>query len=108
MSANLFAARSRFASTPRSVTCAASACWRRSSWVSDRARRLRSPRSAAVAERLTARAFENGLIVWPNTGHHLPSASGCLILVAPALTIGEGELQEIGKRLLRTVHEVLG
>lgn len=75
--------------------------------VSDRATRAPFPRAAKVAERLTQRALENGLILWPNSGH-ADGVNGDLLMVAPPLTVSAAELREIGVRLARTLAEVLG
>ncbi len=65
------------------------------------------PRSARVAERLAAAAFEEGLIVWPNAGN-VDGTRGDLVMLAPAFTASEAELAEIGLRLDRALDRVFG
>ncbi len=62
------------------------------------------PREARVTERVTDAAFANGLILWPNVGH-VDGERGDLVLVAPALTVTEEEVAEIGRRLAATLLE---
>ena len=73
--------------------------------VQDRETREPFPRAARVAERLTERAFEQGLIVWPNVGH-VDGERGDIVMLGPPLTVGTAELEEIGSRLARALAEV--
>lgn len=66
--------------------------------VRDRASRAPFPRAARLAERLTAAAFESGLILWPNVGH-VDGTDGDLVMLGPPLTISEAEIDEIAARL---------
>jgi adenosylmethionine-8-amino-7-oxononanoate aminotransferase len=66
--------------------------------VRDRATKAPFPRARRLAERVTARALAEGLIVWPNAGH-VDGTDGDLIMVGPPFTIDEGEIAEIASRL---------
>ena len=72
--------------------------------VADRAAKTPFTRSQKIAERVTERAFANGLIVWPNVGH--VDGAGDLLMLAPPLSIGDDDLLEIGARLERALREV--
>lgn len=74
--------------------------------VADRASQRPFGRAERVAERLTARAFDNGLIVWPNVGH-VDGTDGDLLMIGPPLVASEAELDEIGARLVRSLNDVL-
>lgn len=65
--------------------------------VADRAAKTPFPRSAKMAERLTALAFAAGLVVWPNVGH--VGGEGDLVMLGPPFIASEEELIEIGRRL---------
>ncbi len=73
--------------------------------VADRGSREPFPRAARVAERLTAAAFARGLVVWPNVGH-VDGERGDLVMVAPPLTIGEPEIEQIARRLGAALEEL--
>ncbi|MCC6746948.1 MAG: aminotransferase class III-fold pyridoxal phosphate-dependent enzyme [Deltaproteobacteria bacterium] len=62
--------------------------------VADRTTKEPFARSERVAERLTARALERGLIVWPNVGN-VDGQRGDLLLVAPPLVISKAQLDEL-------------
>ena len=51
-------------------------------------------RRAKVAERLTARCFEAGLIVWPNVGQ-ANGTDGDLLMIAPPMIITRAEIDEL-------------
>ncbi len=74
-------------------------------FVADRETKEPFPRARRVTERVVERAFANGLILWSNTGH-VDGERGDLVLVAPPFTIEPAELQEIGRRLERTLSEI--
>ncbi len=74
-------------------------------FVADRATKRPFERSLRFAERLTERAFANGLIVWPNVGN-ADGQSGDLIIVAPPFTATEEDLEEIVRRLDGTLKEM--
>jgi adenosylmethionine-8-amino-7-oxononanoate aminotransferase len=73
-------------------------------FVADRATKRPFERSERFAERFAARAFENGLIVWPNAGN-VGGAAGDLAMIAPPFTATEAELGEIVERLELTLEE---
>jgi adenosylmethionine-8-amino-7-oxononanoate aminotransferase len=60
-------------------------------------------RSLGFAERLTAAALEEGLVVWPNVGQ-ADGTNGDLVMLAPAFIITEDEIRELVKRLTRAVE----
>ena len=62
-------------------------------------------RSGLLAIGDTERAFEHGLIVWPNVGH-VDGERGDIVMLGPPLTVGTVELEEIGSRLARALAEV--
>ena len=66
--------------------------------VADRETRAPFPRSARLAERVTAAALEAGLTVWPNTGQ-ANGTDGDLVMLAPPYIITEDEIDEIVARL---------
>jgi adenosylmethionine-8-amino-7-oxononanoate aminotransferase len=72
--------------------------------VADRPSKRPFERSLRLAERLTERAFANDLIVWPNVGN-VDGTRGDLLVVAPPFTASEEELEEIVRRLDRTLQE---
>ncbi len=74
--------------------------------VAERATKAPFPRARRVAERVTERAFANGLIVWPNVGH-VDGADGDLLMIGPPLVATPAELDEIGVRLGRALDEAL-
>ena len=74
--------------------------------VADRTTKAPFPRARKVAERVTERAFANGLIVWPNVGH-VDGVDGDLLMIGPPLVASETELDEIGVRLGRALDEAL-
>jgi adenosylmethionine-8-amino-7-oxononanoate aminotransferase len=73
--------------------------------VADRDAKDPFARAHRVAERLTDRAFANGLIVWPNVGH-VDGERGDLVVLAPPLTASREELAEIGRLLTRSLEEI--
>ncbi|MCY1079109.1 aminotransferase family protein [Archangium lansingense] len=56
-------------------------------------------RSRKVVERLLALLFEDGLILWPNTGH-ANGTDGDLVMVGPPLVITEAEADELVEKLV--------
>jgi len=72
--------------------------------VADRATKRPFARSAKLAERVTAAAFERGLVVWPNTGH--VDGDGDLLMLGPPFAITAAEIDEIVLRLARALDDV--
>ena len=62
--------------------------------VADRATKRPFPRDRKVAEELVDAALERGLVLWPNVGH-ADGANGDLVMIAPAFTISEAELDDL-------------
>ena len=73
--------------------------------VADKQSREPLPRSAAAAELLTAAALEEGLVVWPNTGH-ADGRSGDLVMLAPPFVITEAQIEELAGSLGRALARV--
>jgi hypothetical protein len=74
-------------------------------FVADRETRAPFPRSARVAERVTAAAQEAGLMVWPNTGQ-ADGTDGDLVVLAPPYIVTEEEIGEIVQRLTTALDNV--
>ena len=70
--------------------------------VADREDRRPFPRAERVAERLTAAAQREGLMVWPNTGH-ADGTNGDLVMLAPPFIISPDEIDDIVARLGRAL-----
>ena len=62
-------------------------------------------RSKKMVEKLAAKAFENGLTLWPNYGQ-ADGVNGDLVVMGPPLTIRENEAEEIVRLLKKSVAEV--
>jgi adenosylmethionine-8-amino-7-oxononanoate aminotransferase len=73
--------------------------------VGDRESREPLPRSAAAAEALTAAALDEGLVVWPNTGH-ADGVNGDLVMLAPPFVITEDQIDELTSSLGRALTRV--
>ena len=71
-------------------------------FVADKASRIPFPRGERFTERFQAAAEEQGLMVWPNTGH-VDGVNGDLVLLAPPYLISESEIDEIVTRFTRAV-----
>jgi adenosylmethionine-8-amino-7-oxononanoate aminotransferase len=63
------------------------------------------PREMKYAEKFVRIALENGLVLWPNTGH-ADGINGDLVLVAPPFIIGEEEISQIVQLLGKTLEEI--
>jgi adenosylmethionine-8-amino-7-oxononanoate aminotransferase len=73
--------------------------------VADRESREPLPRSATAAEALTAAALDEGLVVWPNTGH-ADGINGDLVMLAPPFVITEDQIDELTRSLGRALTRV--
>lgn len=73
--------------------------------VANRSTKRPFPRAARIAEEVTARAFAEGLIVWPNVGH-VDGTNGDLVMLAPPFVIEEEEIRELAARLGRALTGV--
>lgn len=71
-------------------------------FVRDPASRAPFPRSERFAERFTAAAEAEGLMVWPNTAH-ADGTDGDLVMLAPPYIITESEMDEIVSRFGRAM-----
>ena len=76
-------------------------------FVVDTETRAPFPRSAGFAERFTAAALEEGLIVWPNVGE-ADGTNGDLAMLAPAFIVTEEEIRELVARFGRAVERAAG
>ncbi|AKT37799.1 aspartate aminotransferase family protein [Chondromyces crocatus] len=74
--------------------------------VEDEATRRPFPRARKVVEGLLDRLFEEGLILWPNTGH-ADGTDGDLVMIGPPLTITEGEVDELVEKLAQGITHCL-
>jgi adenosylmethionine-8-amino-7-oxononanoate aminotransferase len=72
--------------------------------VADRAGKRPFARTARVAERLTAHAFDAGLVVWPNVGHVV--GEGDLVMLGPPFVASDDELAEMARRLLAALDRL--
>jgi hypothetical protein len=73
--------------------------------VADKATRRPFPRSERRAESVTAKAFANGLVVYPGTGC-ADGRSGDLVMLAPPFVTTEAEIDEMTSLLERTLVEL--
>jgi adenosylmethionine-8-amino-7-oxononanoate aminotransferase len=73
--------------------------------VSDKASRRPFPRGERVAERVYARAFENGLVTYPSTGC-ATGQDGDVILLGPPFVVTMEELAAMAEGLGRTLLEL--
>src|SRR5262249_53080587 len=75
-------------------------------FVADAETRAAFPRSAGFAERFTAAALGEGLLVWPNVGQ-ADGTNGDLVMLAPAFIITEDEIRELVRRFTRAVEQTV-
>jgi hypothetical protein len=75
-------------------------------FVRDRVTRQPFARAERFVERVTARAFEHGLLIWPNVGH-VDGRDGDLVIVAPPFVIEEAQIDDLASRLERAVEDVV-
>jgi adenosylmethionine-8-amino-7-oxononanoate aminotransferase len=61
-------------------------------------------RAAGFAERLTATALDEGLVLWPNVGQ-ADGTNGDLVMIAPPFVITEDEIGELVRRLARAMEQ---
>ncbi|HEY6553453.1 MAG TPA: aspartate aminotransferase family protein [Vicinamibacteria bacterium] len=73
--------------------------------VADKATRRPFPRAEKKAEAVTARAFANGLVVYPGTGC-ADGRAGDLVMLAPPFVTSEAEIDEMTSLLERTLVEL--
>jgi adenosylmethionine-8-amino-7-oxononanoate aminotransferase len=63
-------------------------------FVADKQTKKPFPRSQRFAEKFTDKAFENGLIVWPNVGQ-ADGVNGDLVMIGPPLTVTTEQVREL-------------
>ena len=73
--------------------------------VADRDARRPFPRAEKQAEALAARAFANGLVVYPGSGC-ADGESGDLVMLAPPFVVTEAEIDEMTHILDRSLAEL--
>jgi len=74
-------------------------------FVKDRESKEPFPRAEKFAERLSEKALENGLILWPNVGH-ADGVDGDLVMLAPAFIITPEQIAEIVSLLELSLTEL--
>ncbi|MEP6884540.1 MAG: aminotransferase class III-fold pyridoxal phosphate-dependent enzyme [Gammaproteobacteria bacterium] len=74
--------------------------------IRDRATMAPFPAERALSFDVGARAFDDGLIVYPCAGH-VDGAAGDTIIIAPPYNAGDGELEEIVIKLTRAIESSL-
>jgi adenosylmethionine-8-amino-7-oxononanoate aminotransferase len=74
-------------------------------FVKDRAAKTPFLRSEKFAERFTEKAFQNGLILWPNVGN-ADGTNGDLIMLAPPFTVTREEISELITLLKKTLEQM--
>ena len=74
-------------------------------FVADKATKAPMPRDQKYAERFTQAARDNGLIVWPNTGH-ADGTNGDLVMLAPPFTITEPQIDELVGLFEKTLRDM--
>ena len=75
-------------------------------FVADPETRAPFPRGRGFAERFTALALEEGLVVWPNVGQ-ADGTNGDLVMLAPPFTISEEEISELVRRFSRALERAV-
>lgn len=73
-------------------------------FVADVDTRAPFPRAAGFAERLSAAALDEGLVLWPNVGQ-ADGTNGDLVMVAPPFVISDEEIGELVQRLTRAIEQ---
>lgn len=74
-------------------------------FVADRKTKAPFDPALRLSVEVTKTAFNNGLLVYPGSGF-LPGAAGDHIMITPPLTITDAEMDELFKRLSRTLEQV--
>jgi adenosylmethionine-8-amino-7-oxononanoate aminotransferase len=74
-------------------------------FVKDRITREPFPRHLKTADVFTEEARDEGLIVWPNSGH--ADGDGDLVMIAPPFTITDKEISEIRIRFEKALERTL-
>ncbi len=72
-------------------------------FVADKANKTPYPRAKKLVERFVQQCFEDGLILWPNTGH-AGGSDGDLVMIGPPLTINEGETRALVEHLAKNIE----
>jgi adenosylmethionine-8-amino-7-oxononanoate aminotransferase len=75
-------------------------------FVKDRESKTPFTRAEKFAEHFTERAFDNGLILWPNVGH-VDGTNGDLVMLAPPFTVTQAELDELISLFKKTLEQML-
>ena len=73
-------------------------------FVADVDTRAPFPRAAGFAERLSAAALDEGLVLWPNVGQ-ADGTNGDLVMIAPPFVISDEEIGELVRRLTRAIEQ---
>lgn len=73
-------------------------------FVADVDTRAPFPRAAGFAERLSAAALDEGLVLWPNVGQ-ADGTNGDLVMIAPPFVISDEEIGELVQRLTRAIEQ---
>ncbi|HEY1429838.1 MAG TPA: aminotransferase class III-fold pyridoxal phosphate-dependent enzyme, partial [Candidatus Tumulicola sp.] len=73
-------------------------------FVADRISKQPFARRDKVAETVVSIARDNGLVLWPNVGH-ADGTNGDLIMIAPAFSIEENDIDELVDRLSKTLDQ---
>ena len=76
-------------------------------FVNDRATKKPFDRSKKVTESFVSKAFDNGLILWPNVGQ-ADGVNGDLVMLGPPLIITKAEVDELVALLKQTLHMEFG
>jgi adenosylmethionine-8-amino-7-oxononanoate aminotransferase len=74
--------------------------------VADRASKQPFAREHMIHQKVNARAFENGLIVYP-VGGNVDGRRGDIVIVSPPYIANQGELGEIVEKLALTLDQVM-
>jgi hypothetical protein len=75
-------------------------------FVEDVPTRTPFPRALHFAETLTRAALDARLVVWPNVGH-ANGTDGDLVMLAPAYTVSDDELEQIVERLGSAIRQTI-